>query len=239
MMGAIFVTGMLRLTQDALPPAACLILAALAGMLGGALWAHAGGRAQALWPGERDLRRPGAELHRRQPDRLPGAGAVEARRASAPPAARSRSRRSCGCRRSSRASTSAWPRSRWGWSRSCWCTWRCAARYFGLRLKAIGKNLRSAFLLGVPTDQHMLAAFALVRRAGRAGRLGAGGGNQLAAPALPAHLRRLRLPGASWWCCWRTSTRSGASPSRSSSPRSAWAACSWRCKRSWTPRWAG
>jgi simple sugar transport system permease protein len=33
--------------------------------------------------------------------------------------------------------------------------------YFGLRLKAIGKNLRSAFLLGVPTDRYMLAAFIL------------------------------------------------------------------------------
>jgi simple sugar transport system permease protein len=33
--------------------------------------------------------------------------------------------------------------------------------YFGLRLKAIGKNLRSAFLIGVPTGRHMLLAFAL------------------------------------------------------------------------------
>jgi ABC-type uncharacterized transport system permease subunit len=33
--------------------------------------------------------------------------------------------------------------------------------YFGLRLKAVGKNPRAAYLLGVPTWQHMLAAFAL------------------------------------------------------------------------------
>ncbi|MDH5372093.1 MAG: ABC transporter permease [Acidimicrobiia bacterium] len=32
---------------------------------------------------------------------------------------------------------------------------------FGLRLKAVGKNMRSAFLLGIPTGPYMLAAFAL------------------------------------------------------------------------------
>jgi len=32
---------------------------------------------------------------------------------------------------------------------------------FGLRLKAVGKNARAAFLLGVPTTRHMLAAFLL------------------------------------------------------------------------------
>ena len=33
--------------------------------------------------------------------------------------------------------------------------------YFGLRLKAIGKNMHAAFLKGVPTAQYMLAAFIL------------------------------------------------------------------------------
>ncbi|HEY4689220.1 MAG TPA: ABC transporter permease [Anaerolineae bacterium] len=33
--------------------------------------------------------------------------------------------------------------------------------FFGLRLKAVGKNMRSAFLLGVPTKRYMLAAFGL------------------------------------------------------------------------------
>ena len=32
---------------------------------------------------------------------------------------------------------------------------------WGLRLKAIGKNMRSAFWLGIPTNRHMLGAFAL------------------------------------------------------------------------------
>ena len=33
--------------------------------------------------------------------------------------------------------------------------------YFGLKLKAVGKNPRSAYLLGVPTWQHMMASFAI------------------------------------------------------------------------------
>jgi simple sugar transport system permease protein len=33
--------------------------------------------------------------------------------------------------------------------------------YFGLRLKAVGRNPKAAYLLGVPTWQHMMAAFAL------------------------------------------------------------------------------
>jgi ABC-type uncharacterized transport system permease subunit len=33
--------------------------------------------------------------------------------------------------------------------------------YFGLRLKAVGKNIRAAFLLGVPTWQYMMIAFVL------------------------------------------------------------------------------
>jgi ABC-type uncharacterized transport system permease subunit len=33
--------------------------------------------------------------------------------------------------------------------------------YFGLRLKAVGRNPKAAYLLGVPTWQHIMAAFAL------------------------------------------------------------------------------
>lgn len=31
--------------------------------------------------------------------------------------------------------------------------------YFGLRLKAVGKNIRAAFLLGIPTSRYMISAF--------------------------------------------------------------------------------
>jgi simple sugar transport system permease protein len=43
--------------------------------------------------------------------------------------------------------------------------------YFGLRLKAVGKNPRAAFLLGIPTVRYMLLAFALC--GGLAGAAGA------------------------------------------------------------------
>jgi general nucleoside transport system permease protein len=33
--------------------------------------------------------------------------------------------------------------------------------YFGLKLKAVGKNNKSSFLLGIPTNRYMLLAFAL------------------------------------------------------------------------------
>lgn len=33
--------------------------------------------------------------------------------------------------------------------------------YFGLKLKAVGKNSKSSFLLGVPTNRYMLIAFVL------------------------------------------------------------------------------
>jgi simple sugar transport system permease protein len=31
--------------------------------------------------------------------------------------------------------------------------------YFGLKLKAVGKNMRSAYLLGIPTTRYMMMAF--------------------------------------------------------------------------------
>jgi simple sugar transport system permease protein len=33
--------------------------------------------------------------------------------------------------------------------------------YFGLRLKAVGRNPKSAYLLGIPTWQHMMLSFAI------------------------------------------------------------------------------
>src|SRR4030043_1694834 len=39
--------------------------------------------------------------------------------------------------------------------------WALRGTHFGLQLKAIGKNLRAAFLKGIPVQQHMLSAFGL------------------------------------------------------------------------------
>jgi simple sugar transport system permease protein len=43
--------------------------------------------------------------------------------------------------------------------------------YFGLRLKAVGKNMRSSFILGVPTGRYMMSAFLIC--GGLAGLAGA------------------------------------------------------------------
>ena len=56
---------------------------------------------------------------------------------------------------------------------------------FGLRLNAVGKNMRSAFLLGIPTHRYMLIAFALCGGfAGLAGAIQATGFHHKLVPAI-------------------------------------------------------
>ncbi len=56
---------------------------------------------------------------------------------------------------------------------------------FGLRLKAVGKNMQSAFLLGIPTTRYMLTAFALCGGlAGLAGAVQATGFHHKLVPAV-------------------------------------------------------
>lgn len=56
---------------------------------------------------------------------------------------------------------------------------------FGLRLRAVGRNVRSAFLLGIPTNRYMLAAFALCGAlAGLAGAYQATGFHHKLVPAV-------------------------------------------------------
>ncbi|HLF28308.1 MAG TPA: ABC transporter permease [Anaerolineae bacterium] len=56
---------------------------------------------------------------------------------------------------------------------------------FGLRLKAVGRNMRSAFLLGIPTARYMLVAFALCGGlAGLAGAIQATGFHHKLVPAV-------------------------------------------------------
>lgn len=159
-MGAIFVTGMLRLTQDALPPAAALTLAALAGIAGGALWAMLAGV---------------LKLYGRVNEIFGGlglnfiAGSLTVYLVLGP-----WKRAGIG----STSGTQPFPPKLWlpaivqgvnvslieivlGLAAILLVYVALRGTYFGLRLKAIGKNLRSAFLLGVSTDRHMLAAFAL------------------------------------------------------------------------------
>jgi ABC-type uncharacterized transport system permease subunit len=158
MIGAVFTTGMLRMLQDGtLPAGTIIILGILAGMFGGALWASLVGVLKTfggvneifgglglnfvantivLWLIYGPWRRPGvASLSGTQqfPDRLslPTLPDVQI---------------------------------------SAWSLLLAAVSiiivyillrgtYIGLRLKAIGKNIRAAYILGVPTWQYLMLSF--------------------------------------------------------------------------------
>jgi len=58
---------------------------------------------------------------------------------------------------------------------------------WGLKLKAIGKNIRSAFLMGIPTNRHLLLSFAFCGAlAGLAGAIQAAGVRQRLIPSISA-----------------------------------------------------
>jgi len=58
---------------------------------------------------------------------------------------------------------------------------------WGLELKAIGKNIRSAFLMGIPTNRHLLLSFALCGAlGGLAGAIQAAGVRQRLIPGISA-----------------------------------------------------
>lgn len=160
MLGAIFTTWMLRILQDSnLPPAITIILSITVGMLGGALWAILAGAfkifggvneifgglglnfvatALSLWLIFGPWKRPGV---------------------------------------ASMSGTEPFPEYLWlpsftGYRLSPWALVMAIAAiilvyfllqgtYFGLRLKAVGKNMKAAFLLGIPTWQYMMLSFFL------------------------------------------------------------------------------
>jgi ABC-type uncharacterized transport system permease subunit len=159
-LGAIFTTWMLRLLQHtSLPPVLIIVLAILAGVLGGAIWAALAGALKAFG-GVNEIfgglglnfvataltiylvfgpwKRPGvASMSGTQPfdqtlwlPTLPGSGL-----------------------------------SLWSLVISILAIGvvyiLLRGTYFGLRLKAVGKNPRAAFLMGVPTWQYSLFAFLL------------------------------------------------------------------------------
>jgi ABC-type uncharacterized transport system permease subunit len=158
-MGAVFATGAMRLFQDSLPPAAVLTLAALAGVLGGALWALLAGVLKLYGNVSEIFGGLGLNFIAGSltvylvlgPWKRPGIGST--------------------------SGTIPFPPSLWlpafkgfqvspvevllGLVAMALVAMALRGTYFGLRLKAIGKNLRSSFLMGIPTDQHMLLAFAL------------------------------------------------------------------------------
>ncbi len=160
MLGAVFTTGAIRLLQDtALPPGLVIAISILAGMLGGALWAALAGAlktfggvneifgglglnfvatAISLWLIFGPWKRPGvASMSGTEP-----------------------------------FDTSFWLSTFPSLRLSPWALalailsvivvyFLLQGTYFGLRLKAVGKNPRASYLLGIPTWQYMILAFVL------------------------------------------------------------------------------
>ncbi len=158
MVGAIFTTGALRLLQDSALPSALIIVAGfLAGMLGGALWAALAGLLK-IYGGVNEIF-GGLGLNFVAtalalwlifgPWKRPGVGSM--------------------------SGTEPFPEALWlpllpgtrlsGWSVAVGLVgiiviyFLLQGTYFGLRLKAVGRNARAAFLLGIPTSMYGLLAF--------------------------------------------------------------------------------
>jgi ABC-type uncharacterized transport system permease subunit len=156
--GAIFTTWALRLLQEsALPPALVIAIAILAGMLGGALWASLVGALKTFGGVNEIFGGLGLNFIATAltiwlifgPWKRPGTGSM--------------------------SGTQPFPEELWlptfpdlrlsPWSLVLGLLalvviyFLLRGTYFGLKLKAVGKNIRAAFLLGVPTWQHMMLAF--------------------------------------------------------------------------------
>jgi general nucleoside transport system permease protein len=170
-LGAVFTTGLLRMLQNtAIPPALILLLGMLAGMLGGALWAALAGALKTFGGVNEIFGGLGLNFVATAftlwlifgPWKRPGIGSM--------------------------SGTQPFPRDLWlpqftGSRLSPWTPvialvclgvilMLLQGTYFGLRLKAVGRNMRSAFLLGIPTTRYMMLSFLICGAlAGLAGAL--------------------------------------------------------------------
>jgi simple sugar transport system permease protein len=157
-LGAIFTTGVLRALQDtATPPVLIIFLGILAGMLGGALWASLVGAMKTYGGVNEIFGGLGMNFVATAitiwlifgPWKRPGIGSM--------------------------SGTEPFPASLWlpqvaGLRLSVWSVaialmavaviyLLLKGTYFGLRLKAVGKNMRSSFVIGIPTGRYMMSAF--------------------------------------------------------------------------------
>jgi len=157
-LGAIFSTWLLKLLQStSLPTPLILILAILAGMLGGALWAALAGALKTFGGVNEIFGGLGLNFVATAltiwlifgPWKRPGIGSM--------------------------SGTEPFKEHLWlplisGFRLSPWALliavvgvavvyWLLQGTYFGLRLKAVGKNMRAAFMLGIPTSRYMMSAF--------------------------------------------------------------------------------
>ncbi len=159
-MGAIFTTGAIRLLQDtAVSPVVILILGFVAGMVGGALWASLVGLLKIYGSVNEIFGGLGLNFIATAfttwlifgPWKRPGVGSMSG---------------------TEPFDATLWLPTVSGLRLSIWSLalgivvillvfFLLQGTYFGLRLKAVGKNIRSAFLLGIPTTRYMLLAFLL------------------------------------------------------------------------------
>jgi general nucleoside transport system permease protein len=159
-LGAIFCTGAIRMLQDSsLAPGLILAISILAGMVGGALWAALAGALKTFGGVNEIFGGLGLNFVATAltlylifgPWKRPGIGSM--------------------------SGTEPFPESLWlpqleSLRLSPWALVLAIlaivlvyllmqGTYFGLKLKAVGKNIRAAFLLGIPTWQYMMVAFLL------------------------------------------------------------------------------
>jgi simple sugar transport system permease protein len=159
-LGAVFTTGMLRMLQDtSLPPVLIILLGILAGGIGGALWAALAGALKTFGGVNEIFGGLGLNFVATAltlwlifgPWKRPGIGSM--------------------------SGTEPFPTHLWlpqfsGLRLSPWSlviallglaliAVLLRGTYFGLRLKAVGKNPRSAFMLGIPTAWYMMLSFTL------------------------------------------------------------------------------
>lgn len=157
-LGAIFTTGALKLLQSSsLPPALVIVLAVLAGILGGALWAALAGALKTFGGVNEIFGGLGLNFVATAltiwlifgPWKCPGIGSMSGTEPFA---------------------EKFWLPQLPGLRLSLWAIgiaivglaliyFLLQGTYFGLRLKAVGKNMRAAFLLGIPTTRYMMLSF--------------------------------------------------------------------------------
>jgi ABC-type uncharacterized transport system permease subunit len=157
-LGAIFTTGVLRMLQNtSMPPVIIIFLGILAGMVGGAIWAALAGALKTFGGVNEIFGGLGLNFVATAltlwlifgPWQRPGVGSM--------------------------SGTEPFPVSLWlpqlpELRMSIWSVLLgilsviviyllLRSTYFGLKLKALGKNIRAAFLLGIPTWQYMMLSF--------------------------------------------------------------------------------
>jgi len=159
-LGAIFTTGVLKLLQDSsLPAGLILVLGILAGMLGGALWAALAGALKTFGGVNEIFGGLGLNFVATAlsiwlifgPWKRPGVGSMSGTEPFDPklwlPQFPGFTLSPVGLALAVVAAVVVY--------------FLLQGTYFGLRLKAVGKNIHAAFLLGIPTWQYSMAAFAL------------------------------------------------------------------------------